>query len=183
MAIKEIVRMGNPILRNANAPIEEQEFASEALQELIQDMKDTMDHLGGIGIAAPQIGVNKQICIIDVDPENPRYENEEATEFLVICNPIIKSLTDEKQGFWEGCLSVPGLRGYVERPSSISLDYKDQLGHSMQIEAHEFLATVFQHELDHLFGKLYIDRIKGPEYLSFESEYSQFHTSPQEELD
>jgi peptide deformylase len=117
-----------------------------------------MKHYGGIGIAAPQIGVDLKVAIIEL-PEENRYGQKVNLPFTVFINPIMTYLTDEKQGFWEGCLSLPGLRGYVERPSKVQVNYLDEKGNEKELLADGFLATVLQHELDHLEGVLYIDRI------------------------
>lgn len=173
MAVRDICRMGNPILRKVAEKVPLEEIQTEEFKNLIRDMKDSMEHYGGIGIAAPQIGVSKQVCIIELD-DNERYENEEEYPFTVFINPVVKVLDEETEGFWEGCLSVPGLRGYVERPRKISVDYYDEKAEKMHIETDTFLAVVIQHELDHLFGKLYIDRITDPTKLSYDQEFDDY---------
>lgn len=174
MAIKNIVRMGNPILRQEAAKLSKEEILSEQTQSLIQDMNDTMKQLGGIGIAAPQIGVSKQVAIIDVEDDNPRYPEQKSSERYIIFNPEIEVVTQELQGFWEGCLSVPGLRGFVKRPKQVRIKYLDQNANEQVLEVNDFLSTVFQHELDHLFGKLYVDHITDMSLLSYQEEFEQF---------
>lgn len=171
--IKPICRMGNPILRILAQEVSKDEIKSDHFSRLIEDLKDSMKHYGGIGIAAPQIGLSKQVCVIELQGIN-RYGQEINLPFTVFINPKIEFLTDELQGFWEGCLSVPGLRGFVERPKKIRVSYLDEKAQEKVIEADGFLATVLQHELDHLFGKLYIDRIKDTSLLSYQEEYDQF---------
>ena len=110
------------------------------------------------------------MAIIKLSEESDRYPDMEDTEEFVIFNPKITVIDETEQGFWEGCLSVPGLRGFVERPRSIRVDYLDENAKSKSIEIEDFLATVFQHELDHLIGKLYVDRMKDITTLMFEDE-------------
>ncbi len=129
-----------------------------------------MDEAGGIGLAAPQISISKQLAIIKLDESSERYPEIETSPEYVMFNPSIEYLTDEKQGNWEGCLSVPGLRGYVERPSQISVNFKDENLEFKKLNLEGFLATVFQHEIDHLFGKLYVDRVADKELLMYEDE-------------
>lgn len=176
MTIKKVLRMGNPLLRLEAKELSKEEILSNETSELIQDMIDTMKHEGGIGIAAPQIGVSKQAAIIEIGEDNPRYPGLNGSGRFIIFNPIIEFLTQDLQGYWEGCLSVPGLRGFVERPSKIKISYIDQATHSQEIILEGFLATVFQHELDHLFGTLYVDRITDKSKLSFEEEYVNYWT-------
>ena len=162
--------MGNPILREISAELTKEEILSEETKLLIQDMLETMSEAGGIGLAAPQIGISKQVAVIELPESNERYPDAPSSEQYIIFNPKITNLSDEKQSYWEGCLSVPGLRGLVERPSNIKIDYLDENAREQSIELSGFLATVFQHELDHLFGKIYIDHITDTKLIIFESE-------------
>ena len=170
MTIHKILKMGNPLLREPALPFEPEEITSDETNELIQSMWDTMEEYGGIGLAAPQIGVSKQLAVIRIEEDNERYPEAEDCEEIVIFNPKITFLDETLQGFWEGCLSVPGLRGVVFRPRKVQIDYLDKSAKEKSIIAEDFLATVFQHELDHLFGKLFIDRIEDISTLSFEDE-------------
>ncbi len=174
MAIKELTRMGNPVLREIAQEYDIAAIGSEAFHSLIDDLTDTMNENGGIGIAAPQIGISIQVAIIKIPGNSERYPNTAESELFIIVNPIIEILDQELQGFWEGCLSVPGLRGFVQRPRKVKVTYYNQDAKKSEIILEDFLATVFQHELDHLFGKLYIDRIKDLSKLSYEDEYAQF---------
>ena len=182
MAVREVLKMGHPTLRVKAEPIPVEELKSKDFKDLIADMLETMEEEEGIGIAAPQIGVSKQVAIVGVPKENPRYpdlpEDEEPEvdfDILVVINPTITVIDDTPSGFWEGCLSVPGLRGYVERPSKIKVEYTDIHGEKQVIEASGFAATVFQHELDHLDGVLYVDRVEDKTKLAFMDEYMEFH--------
>ena len=175
--IQPICRMGNPILRKVAAEVKTESIRSDSFAQLIQDLKDSMKHYGGIGIAAPQIGIAQQVCVIELNGIN-RYSQEINLPFTVFINPRIEILSEEQKGYWEGCLSVPGLRGYVERPQHIRVNYLNDKSEPVQMEAQGFLATVIQHELDHLFGTLYIDRIKDPTLLAYQEEFDQFIQSP-----
>jgi peptide deformylase len=180
MAVREVIRMGHPTLRQKAQPYTKEEIQSEAFGQLLQDLFDTMVKEGGIGIAAPQINVSKAVTIIQVDPGNERYDTEEETPVLILINPKVTVLDQTRQGFWEGCLSVPGLRGFVERPRKVRIDYLDQEGQPQELEAEGFLATVFQHELDHLFGTLYVDHIQDKTKLMYEQEYLDHHQNDDE---
>ncbi len=175
MAIKPVIRMGHPTLRKVAAELSETEVKSPWFKNLIEDMRETMAHEGGIGIAAPQINESYQVCIVHVPSDSERYPDSAESEEYIIVNPVITILDEDKTGNWEGCLSVPGLRGYVERPRKIQVDYLNENFEEVSIEAEDFLAVVFQHELDHLFGKLYIDRITDTKLISYNEEFSQFH--------
>jgi peptide deformylase len=170
MSVHTILKMGNPLLREISEEFSEEDILSKETKKLILDMFETMVDAGGLGLAAPQIGVNKQLTVIELPCENPRYPEVSQSERYIIFNPKITVLNNEKQGFWEGCLSVPGLRGFVERPKDIKISYLDENASPKSIELSGFLATVFQHELDHLFGKIYIDHIKDSKLLIFETE-------------
>ena len=146
------------------------EILSEDTQSLVEDMWDSMEAAGGIGLAAPQIGISKQLAVIRLQEQSDRYPDMKDSEDFVIFNPKITVLDETEQGFWEGCLSIPGLRGYVERPRNIRVDYLDEDAKPKSIEIDEFLATVFQHEIDHLIGRLYVDRMKDITTLTYEDE-------------
>ena len=174
MSAKPVLRMGHPALRQIAKNVTSEEIKSEEFSQLIEDLHDTMKQEGGIGIAAPQIGVSKQVAIIELPEDSERYEEVEQTPLLIIINPILTILDDEKKGYWEGCLSVPGLRGYVERPQKIKVEFTDLDLNKQTLELDGFLATVFQHELDNLSGTLYIDKIKDTKHFSYEDEFIQF---------
>lgn len=171
--IKPICRMGNPILRKKTAQVSKDFLLSDDFAQLLADLFDSMKHYGGIGIAAPQIGVDRQVAIIELMGFN-RYGEEVNLPLTAFINPKITFLTQDEQGFWEGCLSVPGLRGYVERPKKIKVNYLDPKGTEQELIAEGFLATVLQHELDHLEGVLYVDRVKDPKLLTYQEEFEEF---------
>lgn len=190
MAVREVLRMGNPTLRVKCDTVDPTELNTPEFKQLIQDMFDTMNEEEGIGIAAPQIGVSKQVAIIGVPNENSRYdleeyqdgsdgEDEDDFEIVVVVNPKITVTDPTIRGFWEGCLSVPGLRGFVERPSGVRVEYLDLDGKPQIIETSSFAATIFQHEIDHLEGILYVDRVTDKTKLAYIEEYLEHH-EPQE---
>lgn len=156
MAIRPILRIGDPRLRERASRVEA--FDTPDLHELIEDMFETMEAADGAGLAAPQIGVLERVMIFSVD-RNDRYPDAEAVPATVLINPEFSVVSDEVVGFWEGCLSVPGMRGYVERRARIKYKGFDQFGMRIEREAEGFHAVVFQHEYDHLDGILYPDRI------------------------
>ena len=182
MAVLDILRMGHPLLRQMAAPLSQQQIESPEVAKLIEDMIDTLRDAGGVGLAAPQINQSLQLAIIEITEIPGRYGDTPSLPLSVYINPTIKVLGDQEQGFWEGCLSIPGLRGFVERPQHIEVSYLDRLGHQTSIELKGFLATVFQHEFDHLLGKLYVDRMKDMSQLTFEEEFEQFQLND-EKLD
>ncbi len=175
--------MGNPLLRVEAKPFTLEEILSEETEILLRDMWDSLEEAGGIGLAAPQIGISKQLAVIKLSEESYRYPDMETTEPYVIFNPQITVLDKEVQGFWEGCLSVPGLRGYVERPRKVRIDYLDENADERTVEVEDFLATVFQHELDHLIGMLYVDRMEDVSTLMYEDEMILQEVSEEEILD
>ena len=170
MSVKEILKMGNPLLREVAEDFSVEEIKNSETQLLLEDMWHSLAAAGGIGLAAPQICISKQLAVIKLTEESDRYPDMEDSEAFIIFNPKITVLDKTEQGFWEGCLSVPGLRGFVERPRKIRVDFLDESAKPRSIEVEDFLATVFQHELDHLVGKLYVDRIKDITTLMFEDE-------------
>lgn len=183
MSVMKIIRMGHPTLRETAAPYPVEKIGSGEFKRLVEDMRETMYSAGGIGLAAPQVDVPFQIAVIEVPEEGTRYGDTPALPFSVYVNPEITVLDDEHAGYWEGCLSVPGLMGFVERPQRIRVDYIDDQGAPASIEASGFLATVFQHEFDHLYGTLYVDRIKDPKLLMFDEEFRQYHAGGEPELE
>ena len=157
MAIKEILKMGDPRLLEKSKPIKD--LNAVDLDQLIQDMIDTMEANDGAGLAAPQIGINIQLVIFGFK-KNDRYPDAEEVPFTVLINPKITPIGDEIEDGWEGCLSVPGLRGVVPRYKKISYQGIDQNGKKIERKVDGFHARVVQHECDHLFGILYPMRIK-----------------------
>jgi peptide deformylase len=153
--IRPVLRMGDPRLLEKSLPVTD--FSS--LENLLVDMRDTMAHLNGAGLAAPQIGVGLRVVIFGVK-SNPRYPDVEEVPDTVLINPEITMLTDEMEEGWEGCLSVPGMRGVVPRVMRLRYSGFDQQGKKFSREAQGFHARVVQHECDHLDGILYPMRIR-----------------------
>lgn len=158
MAIKIVLRMGDPILLHQAKPVAQ--FNTPELHALIQDMQDTMAHMNGAGIAAPQIGVSLQVVIFGVGT-NPRYPDAEQVSYTVLINPALTPIQDEIEDGWEGCLSVPGMRGIVPRHTHLHYKGFDQFGNPIDRLVSGFHARVVQHECDHLNGILYPMRIKN----------------------
>ncbi|WP_322060209.1 peptide deformylase [Paraburkholderia sp. J63] len=154
--IREILRMGDPRLLGIARPVDH--FDTPELHELIADMFDTMHAANGAGLAAPQIGVDLQVVIFGFE-NNERYPEAPAVPQTVLINPVIHPLSHDMEEGWEGCLSVPGMRGAVSRYSMLRYDGFDQYGKPIERVAEGFHARVVQHECDHLIGKLYPMRI------------------------
>ena len=166
MAIRDILKMGNPDLLKVSEPVD---FENDDLTTLIEDMKETMKANDGAGLAAPQIGVFKRLVIFGFDT-NDRYPEADSVPFTVLINPIITPLSDEKENGWEGCLSVPGLRGVVPRFTHIKYEGYDVEGNKLEREVEDFHARVVQHECDHLDGILYPMKIEDYRYFGFHEE-------------
>ena len=157
MAIRTVLRMGDPVLLQKAAPVER--FDTPELHALIKDMEDTMEHMNGAGIAAPQIGVSLRVVIFGVD-KNPRYPDAEEVPYTVLVNPVLSPVGKEMEDGWEGCLSVPGMRGIVPRYERLHYTGYDQYGKPIDRLVSGFHARVVQHECDHLDGILYPMRIR-----------------------
>ncbi len=157
MAIREVLKMGDPRLLAVSEPVTE--FGTAELDSLLTDMRDTMEHLNGAGLAAPQIGVNLRVVIFGVG-SNPRYPDVEPVPHTVLINPTLIPLTEEIEDGWEGCLSVPGMRGVVPRYRDLRYTGFDAAGEPIDRSASGFHARVVQHEVDHLDGILYPRRIE-----------------------
>jgi len=157
MAIKPVLKMGEPLLLQVAEPVDR--FDTLELHALIQDMQDTMKHLNGAGLAAPQIGVSLQVVIFGFE-KNQRYPDADEVPFTVLLNPHLTPLSDDKEDGWEGCLSVPGMRGVVPRYTNLRYQGFDQYGTAIDRTVSGFHARVVQHECDHLQGILYPMRIK-----------------------
>lgn len=174
MAVRKIIRLGHPTLRKIARPLSSRELKSKELLRLVDDMIDTLHDYGGIGLAAPQINESIRLAVIEVPGGPTRYGEMETVPLTICANPVIEVLEGPRAGYWEGCLSVPGMRGFVERPQHIKLKYTDLKKTDHELEISGFLATVFQHELDHLDGRLYVDHIDDKTKFMFEDEYIKF---------
>ena len=167
MTIKTVVKMGNQQLATPSLPVTN--LVDPTLKTIIADMRDTMLEKKGVGIAAPQIGHNLRVVMFGFE-SNSRYPDEPAIPFTVLINPEITVISDELVDGWEGCLSVPGLRGLVPRYKKIQYQGYDAEGHFFQRIAEDFHARVVQHECDHLDGILYPRRMKDLQYFGYEDE-------------
>lgn len=161
MAIKTVLRMGDPVLLLKALPVEQ--FDTPELHALIQDLEDTMRHMNGAGIAAPQIGVSLRVVIFGQketdESNNPRYPDADIVPYTVLINPVLKPVGEDMEDGWEGCLSVPGMRGIVPRYVRLHYTGFDQYGKTVDRLVSGFHARVVQHEYDHLDGILYPMRI------------------------
>jgi len=183
VAIRKIAQMGEPVLRRKADLVDPSEIGSPFIQTLIDDMIETMHDADGAGLAAPQVYESLQLCVIEVD-QNPRYPQFEPIPLTVLINPIVTPLVDgarakgelsveESFQMYEGCLSVPGMRGLVTRPRRVRVQALDRSGNTLDFVWESFRAVVVQHETDHLFGTLYVDRA-DPKSLTFLREYERF---------
>jgi len=177
LAVRKIIRMGHPNLRRIASPVPKDFLGTEEFSRLLEDMVDTLHDYGGIGLAAPQIDVPMRLAIIELPGGPSRYGELRAIPLTVFVNPVLRVLDDSSAGYWEGCLSVPGLRGFVARPQHVEVRYEDQEAKSSVITLQGFSATVVQHEFDHLDGRLYVDRITDHAKLVFEDEFVR-HIAP-----
>ena len=158
MAVRDILKMGEARLLRVAQPVKA--FGTSQITELLTDLIDTMEAANGAGLAAPQIGVDLQVVVFGSDDINPRYPDAPLVPFTVLCNPVITPVRDEEEDGWEGCLSVPGLRGVVPRYKFIRYQGFDEQGRLIDRTAEGFHARVVQHECDHLIGKLYPMRVR-----------------------
>jgi len=165
MTVRRVFKMGDPLLYRQADPVSE--FNTPELDALIDDMYETMAALNGAGLAAPQIGVSQRVVIFSVE-SNPRYPDVEPVPSTVLINPVLTSLGSEMEDGWEGCLSVPGLRGLVGRYKKLRYTGFDQRGQPIDRTVSGFHARVVQHECDHLDGILYPMRLRDIRLLGFE---------------
>ena len=164
MSILKIARMGHPVLRQVAEPVAPEEIGTPAFQQLCDDLLVTMEEYDGAGLAAPQVHVSKRVVVLELTQER-------GPEFFV--NPVLTVLSDLTEQTWEGCLSVPRIRGLVERPGHIRVEALDRYGAPKAFELEGFPAVVVQHECDHLDGVLFVDRAI-PESLAFLDEYRRY---------
>jgi peptide deformylase len=176
--IRDVLRMGDPRLWQVSRPIEA--FGTVELADLLTDMRDTMAHLNGAGLAAPQIGVPLRVVIFGVK-SNPRYPGIDDVPDTVLINPVLTPLSHEIEEGWEGCLSVPGMRGWVPRYQKLKYSGFDEQGHRFEREVEGFHARVVQHEVDHLDGVLYPMRIRDFTRFGFNEALFPGQALPQED--
>lgn len=178
--ILEITELGHPILRQRSSEVGNLE--DQEVQNFIDDLIETCIDSNGVGIAAPQVNEAKRIFIISSRP-NSRYPNAPELGPIALINPEITSFSDEKEKGWEGCLSIPGIRGLVPRHRKIKVKYLTREGDEVENEFSDFIARIFQHELDHLDGIVFLDRIDSNKDIITEKEYQRLMTKTMEERD
>tara|TARA_B100000214_G_C23666604_1_gene489920 strand:- start:46 stop:579 length:534 start_codon:yes stop_codon:yes gene_type:complete len=177
MGIRKILRIGHPTLRSCASEVPNDWFGSQRLQQLIDDLFDTKFAFDGAGLAAPQINEPWRIFVVGMN-HNPRYPDADPVPEEVLINPSIRSIGDELITGWEGCLSVPGLRGEVERWRRIHLRWQDREGTFHSEELQDFHARVVQHEKDHLDGVLFPDRLTSTQAFGFTDELKTYGRIP-----
>lgn len=170
MSILKVARMGHPVLREKARPIDKQELKDPLMQKLIDDMIDTMHEYSGIGLAAPQVHEGLRLFVAHLD-----HEGRGDGEPMALVNPQISVIGDKTVEGWEGCLSIPDIRGLVPRAFQISVVALDRHGQRIELQAKDFPARVIQHETDHLDGVLFVDRMSSLESLTYMEEFSRYH--------
>ncbi len=179
MSLLRIAHLGHPVLRQIAVEVDADEIQSPAFQSLIDDMAETMRESDGVGLAAPQVFVSKRLIVIEVKGGNPRYPDRAGVPLTQWINPRIVSHSSEKLEDWEGCLSIPDLRGKVPRFASVEVAALDRFGQAVSIRAEGFFARVIQHEIDHLDGKIFIERMSDLGTLTHLREFQKFWATPQ----
>jgi peptide deformylase len=178
-SILKVARIGHPVVRAAAAPVSERELASAGFQHLVDDMIVTMHEYDGVGLAAPQIHVPRRLAVLEVRASDERAEA--AVPLTVLVNPMVTPLGEARATGWEGCLSIPGLRGLVPRAESVRLEALDRDGRPYVVEASGFFARVIQHECDHLDGRVYLDRMEDLLSLSYLRELHRYGPDAEDE--
>ena len=182
MSILKIAKLGNPVLRQIAKPLPNEAIRGNEIQHLIKDMVATMREYGGAGLAAPQVHESVQIAVIE-GLEGARPEKQKPTQLQVLINPAVTVVSDDLEEDWEGCLSIPDLRGKVPRYREIQVRALDAEGQQVDFRAAGFHARVIQHEHDHLIGKVYLDRMRSFESLTFLREFSRYWQEKTEETE
>lgn len=173
MAILKVARLGHPVLRKKAKPVRKEEILKPAFQKFIEDMTETMHEYNGVGLAAPQVHVSKQVAVIEVK-HNPRYPKAPKIPLLVLINPKLKLLTREKKEDWEGCLSIPDMRAKVPRYKKVIVEAFNKNAKKITLKASGFFARALQHEIDHLNGRVYVDRMKNFRTFTHLSEFQRY---------
>ena len=175
MAVLKVAKLGNPILRQISKQVDLKELADQQgeLQGFIDDMIDTMREEDGVGLAAPQVNRSLQIVVLEYE-NNERYPDESSIPVTVLVNPVLSDYGEEKVLGWESCLSLVDFRGLVPRSTSVTLKAYDRDGDSIEKRATGFEAVVLQHEIDHLNGKVFLDRMEDLTKLAYQEEFEEF---------
>jgi peptide deformylase len=182
MAILKVARLGHPVLRHRARPVPVDEIRSAGVQRLIDDMIETMREYDGAGLAANQVHTLLQVAVIEVDT-NPRYPDAPAIPLTVVINPVVTPATEDREDGWEGCLSVPDMRGVVSRLTAVRLECYDREANRVSVLAKDFFARVIQHETDHLNGIVYLDRMTDLKTLSHVAEWNKHWLGVREQND
>ena len=175
MSRREIVEIGHPVLRERAREVAAEELRSREVQGLIDDMIETRRAAHGAGLAANQVGETLRIAVVELEEGNPRYPYKPPIPLTVIVNPVIEPLDDETEQINEGCLSVPDLRGEVPRFVNVRLRHLDREGEEQERIVRGLTAGTFQHELDHLDGTLFVDRVTDPATFTTWEQFDRFH--------
>jgi len=179
VSILKVGRLGHPAIRSVARPVTPEEIRSAALQRLIDDMVETMHEYDGVGLAAPQVHVGLRLAVIEVPASDQRQRD--GIPLTVLINPQVTAGMEDRVLGWEGCLSIPDLRGLVPRLQRLRLDALDREGHPYTVEASDFFARVIQHECDHLDGGVYLDRMPDMRSLCFVREFGRFVEAGQDD--
>jgi peptide deformylase len=174
VAVLDIVRVGEPVLRAVAQPVGVAELAAPGFQRFLDDLVETMRSAHGAGLAAPQVGVSRRVFCVEVHA-NPRYPYKPDLDLRVLVNPAVRPLSDETFGSYEGCLSVPDLRGLLRRHAEIEVTYLDREGTPVREEIRGLSAGTFQHEQDHLDGVLFVDRVADTRTLTTWEGFRRWH--------
>jgi peptide deformylase len=177
MSILKVTRLGHPVLRKVTENVALRELESPAMQKFIDDMIETMKEYDGVGLAADQVHESKQVAVLEV-VDNPRYPHKPRVPLTVLVNPTITPLSEDMDEDWEGCLSIPDLRGIVPRYKTVRVQALDRQGKEIDFVANDFHARVIQHEFDHLNGKVYLDRMRDFSTLTFLQEFARYWMRP-----
>jgi peptide deformylase len=169
MSILKVARIAHPVLRSPAKAVPKEAFRDRLFQKLVDDMRETMYEYEGVGLAAPQVHEGLRLAVIEVPGSDERARVE--VPFMVLVNPVVTPIADERENGWEGCLSVPDLRGVVPRLKQVRLEALDRQGKPYSLEAQDFFARVIQHECDHLDGHVYLDLMPDMRSLTFIKEF------------
>ncbi|HEV8311342.1 MAG TPA: peptide deformylase [Methylomirabilota bacterium] len=178
MAILKVSRLGHPVLRRSADPVPVNEITHPDVQRFIDEMIETMHEYDGVGLAAPQVHVSRQIAVLEVE-SHPRYPDMPRIPLTVIVNPVLTPVGEEAVADWEGCLSIPDFRGMVPRHTAVRLEAYGRKGERIELTAKDFFARVLQHETDHLNGKVYLDRMRDFTTLSHLQEWMRYWLKPE----
>jgi peptide deformylase len=175
MSVLEIVEVGDPVLRTPTREVSDEELRSPAFQAFVDDLIETMRAAGGAGLAAPQVGDLRRVAVVEVGEHHPRYPYKPPIPLTVMVNPVLEPARDETVMINEGCLSVPDLRGEAERFVDVRVRYRDRDGAEHDEHRRGLTAGTFQHEVDHLDGVLFLDRVRDPRTFTTWAQFDRHH--------